>query len=214
MKQRICRIEGCGKEAAKFFNSSINNKYCTDHAIEQAIEKSRLNQLKQAKKERSEKVKQTRQKKVDLMSVDEYRAKYVQPLINEIARLIDYGHPCIASGCFGKMNAGHYIATGANRTLTLNLHNIHIQSFESNHHKSGDNLRYRQGLINTYGLDYLEKVEALKQLKPIKLTKDDLKEVKHIAGDIVKELKAYLQVKTPEQRIQAREYYNKQLGIY
>jgi len=55
--------------------------------------------------------------------------KELQPLINKIARLIDYGQPCIATGSFnGKMNGGHRIAVGANETIRFNLHNIHIQS--------------------------------------------------------------------------------------
>lgn len=214
MKIKLCSVVGCELEVHNFSNSSIKGRFCKDHAITHAIEKSRLNRLKQAKKERTEKVKQTSEKKVDLMSTDKYRSKYVQPLINEIARLIDYGQPCIASGKFGKQNGGHFIATGSNRTLTLNLHNIHVQSFESNHFKSGDNLRYRQGLIDTYGIAYLEKVEALKAIKPLHLTKDDLKEVKWIATDILKELKADLRVREPEERIRLREIYNQQLGIY
>ena len=209
MKTKICKIEGCNNEAINFPNSTIKQKFCADHAISKALNKTRLNSQKTVKKER-------KQKTIELMSCDEYRSKYVQPIINEIARLIDYGQPCIATGKYeGKMNGGHYHAVGSNRTLALNLHNIHIQSFESNHFKSGDNLLYKEGLIKTYGLDYFERVEALKQVKPIKLTKEQLVEVKKLATEVRNKLKKeYSIIRTPDNRIHIREIVNHYLGIY
>ena len=42
--------------------------------------------------------------KVKILSADGYRKAYIQPKINEIARLIDFGQPCIATGATkGKM---------------------------------------------------------------------------------------------------------------
>ena len=54
----------------------------------------------------------------------------------------------------------------------------------------------------------MEQIEALKQLKPIKLTKDDLKEVKKIASEIRIELKANLKVLSADERIELREEIN------
>lgn len=174
-----------------------------------------LTKIKAKNAIKTQRTKERKQKTIDLMSCDEYRAKYVQPIINEIARLIDYGQPCIATGKYeGKMNGGHYHAVGSNRTLALNLHNIHIQSFESNHFKSGDNLLYKEGLIKTYGLDYFERIEALKQTEPIKLTKQQLIEVKRIASEIRKTLQSDLRLKQQYERISMREYFNSLLGIY
>jgi len=209
MKIKICKIEGCNKEVAIFNNSNIKSPYCRDHAVQIAMTKVKCNIVK-------EKLKEKKEKTIDLMSCDEYRSKYVQPIINEITRLIDYGQPCIATGKYnGKMNGGHYHAVGSNRTLALNLHNIHIQSFESNHFKSGDNLLYKEGLIKTYGLDYFERIEALKQTKPIKLTKSELIEIKKIASEIRNELKKnQYQSYPPEKRIEMREYINQRIGIY
>jgi hypothetical protein len=36
------------------------------------------------------------------MSPDKYRAQHLQPIINEIAGIIDFGQSCIANGDFGK----------------------------------------------------------------------------------------------------------------
>ena len=43
---------------------------------------------KEQKKEQSKKKEETRQKKIDLMSSDKYRSEILQPIFNEIARLI------------------------------------------------------------------------------------------------------------------------------
>lgn len=208
MKPKTCKYQGCEKDAINFQNSTIKQKYCQEHAIKTAIELSK----KKAKLDRSI---EKKVKTIEIMSADEYRSKYVQPIINEIARLIDYGQPCIATDrTIGKMNGGHYHSVGSNRTLSLNLHNIHIQSFESNHFKSGDNLLYKQGIINTYGINYMEQIEALKQIKPIKLNKEDLIRIKKIASEIRNELKKCPIMFTPHERIWLRNEINKKIGIY
>ncbi len=162
------------------------------------------------KKNREEKAKT----KIELMSTDKYRAEYLQPIINEIARLIDYGQSCIATGNFGKMNGGHYISVAANRTTALNLHNIHIQSFESNHFKSGDSIKYRHGLIERYGNGYFEYIEYIQRHKALHLKKADIIEIALKASSIRSELKKNIEQRTPCQRIELRNEINLKLGIY
>lgn len=163
-------------------------------------------------KQKKENKKKKESMKIDLMSIDKYRSQYVQPVINAIARKIDFGCPCIATENFGKMNAGHYISVGANRTIALNLHNLHNQAFESNHFKSGDTLKYQQGIIKIYGQEYLDYMESLKSCPPLNLTKLDLKEIKENASQILKSLDDVF--KPPNERIRLRNEINKQLGIY
>lgn len=157
---------------------------------------------------------QTKQKKIDLMSPDKYRKEYLQPVINKIARLIDYGCSCIATDNYGKMNGGHYRSVGSNRTIALNLHNIHIQSYESNVFRGGDDKNYKDGLIDRYGLEYFEFVDSLRNHPVIKLTTKQMQEIykkaKSICGDLEKNL-VQLQ---PEQRILLRNQINIELGIY
>lgn len=208
MKPKICKFEGCNKEVKNFPNSTIRKPYCEDHQIEFALSKTRKQKVKQSKVEKKEKT-------IELMSTDEYRAKYVQPIINEIARLIDYGQPCIATGSTnGKMAGGHFWSVGANRTICLNLHNIHIQSFHSNSALGGDNIRYREGIIKTYGIEYMEQIEALKLIKPIKLTKDELIQIKKEATKIKNDLKNNLKIRSSDERIYLRNIINEYLGIY
>lgn len=207
MKPKICKFDGCENEVARFPNSTIRQKYCLDHAINGVLSKVRKNEVK---KLRYEKI----QKTSDLMSADQYRSKFVQPIINEIARLIDYDQPCIATGLKGKMSGGHYWSVGSNRTVCLNLHNIHVQSFHSNSVLSGDMVRYRAGIIQTYGITYMYLIESLKTLKPIKISKPEMIEIKNKALTIRNELKKDLKILTPEERIKLREFVNNKLGIY
>jgi hypothetical protein len=148
------------------------------------------------------------------MSNDDYRSKILQPNINKIARLIDYGCTCIASDKFGKMSGGHRISVGANRSTALNLHNIHIQSFASNSWKGGDNLKYDIGIKERYGIEYLEFLNSLHQTPKLGLIKSALIEINEIALRICLHLSKNEIQRTPQERIELRNKHNIELGIY
>lgn len=209
-------FEGCGKPSNyRRFGlcpSCLWEWMCTDENGKIWKEKQFIPQV--ARKQKQLDREKTQEAKRELMSPDKYRAKYVQPLINKIARLIDNGHPCIATGNFGKMNGGHYRSVGSNRTLALNLHNIHIQSFESNVFRGGDDKNYQDGLKDLYGNDYFDYVDSLRQHRPINLSKTELIEIKKKAQSIVNKLERINFVRTPEDRILARNGINRELGIY
>lgn len=226
IKEKPCRgvnkafgFDACGKNTAyrkyglcmncypKFILNDERGKVIMAKSL--ILAKSKVN-----KENRLNKSKETQKAKIDLLSNDKYRSKYLQPIINEIARLIDYGQPCIATGNFGKMNGGHYVSVGANRTTALNLHNIHIQSFESNNFKGGDPIKYRHGIIERYGNDYFEFIEFLQQHPPLHLTKSDLIDLVKKATLIRNELKNNNYEKTPLERIEFRNQVNLKLGIY
>lgn len=173
--------------------------------------------LKVYKKIKSTQKKQRQKDKIQIMSADEYRSKYVQPKVNEIVRMIDFGLTCIASGNYGKMSAGHFYSVGSNRTLALNFHNIHRQSFQSNVWKGGDERNYLEGLKNEYGEKYAEFVVGLKKIKPIKLTKAEMIELNTKLKELKKELKENgvgVEVQSVEERMWLRDYCNKFLNIY
>ena len=153
--------------------------------------------------------------KFDNYSSDGYRSKVIQPLVNEIARLIDFGQPCIASGRYtGKMAGGHWVSCGSNRSTSLNLHNIHVQSFESNSFKSGDESNYRLGIIKTYGKEYFEFMDGLIYTKGIDLSKERLSELKPIITQIRNDLKRESKKYSPQERIELRNEVNEKIGIY
>ena len=166
------------------------------------------------KKEAKEWSKRKGVMKFENHSNNSYRSSVIQPIINEIARLIDYGLPCISSGTLGKGQGGHYISTSANNSISLNLHNIHIQSYHSNVELSGDESRYRLGLIKWYGNDYFEYIEGLRHVKGVDLSKQRLSELKPLISQIRNDLKRNPIKRTPQERIALRNEINERIGIY
>ena len=200
----------------KFIVKYFNQKFCLlkDGCIksfsEYAKEKTKKEFTKKCSKERkefNEKNKTISQWKNDL-----------QNKCNLIARLIDFNQPCIATGKFtGKMAGGHCIGVGANDTIRFNLHNIHKQSFHSNSWKGGDNIRYQSGIVNRYGIDYMNRILDLQKCPVIKLSIPEINETMKIAGTIIKELKdisQHFDEFNPQKSIDLRTYYNKMLNIY
>jgi len=141
--------------------------------------------------------------------------KLLQKEINHIVRLIDIGWGCIATGALtGKFNGGHYLSVASNPTIRFHLENIWNQSEHSNMWKSGDTLRYQDGIVNLYGKEYLECLNSLKSIPPIKLSIDTIKEKISIARGIVKWLKLQDRKFNKEERIELRKRFNEDLGIY
>jgi len=156
----------------------------------------------------------TKRKRAE-MGPTEYRSSVLQPIVNEIARLIDYGQPCIATGNFGKMNGGHYYTQKAHSQIALNLHNIHIQSFESNHHKSGDEGRYVEGLIKIYGSDYAMFVLDLKRVYlHTVISKQEMEEAYPKVLRVRNWLKNRKRKWSATDRIRLRNMVNEYLGLY
>lgn len=188
-----------------------------DCMVEYALQvaKDPKNKVKAEKMERLEWSNRKAEMTFENMSSDAYRSKIIQPIINEISRLIDYGNPCIASGRYnGKMAGGHFISVGSNRSVALNLHNIHIQTFESNSFRSGDEAKYRLGIIERYGNCYFEFMESLRHLKGIDLSKQRLSELKPLISQIRNDLKRNPIKRTPQERIELRNEINEKIGIY
>lgn len=211
-------FKGCGKSVlsqtrqAGLCKSCYTNWLISDDpkAVKirnQAIIKGRKNLEKEKRKEHKE-------KKEKLKTLSDFKND-LQKEINTIVRLIDNGWGCIATGTKnGKMNAGHYISVGSNDTIRFHLENIWLQSEHSNQYKSGDTLRYQEGITLLYGKEYLNRLNSLKSIPPIKLTKEEIKDKISIARGIIKWLKLQDRMFTKEERISMRSEFNSQLGIY
>lgn len=215
-----CKTPSC--ESRKFESKTFNQKYCLhteecrQFAYNKAIEKVEQKREKDRKNEKKEWNKRKKQKEIELMSTNEYREKKIQPLINEIARIIDKDQPCIATNNLnGKRNAGHFHSIGSNLTLALNLHNIHIQSEHSNNWKGGDTIRYRHGLIRVYGERYADFVDMfLCQCPALHLTKQEMIDKRPEIMEIRTTLKKADKVYTTEERINLRTWVNNEIGFY
>lgn len=147
------------------------------------------------------------------VKVTDLRGK-LQTKLQEIARLIDYGQPCLAKGHHAKKyDGGHVFARGGHSNIALNLHNIHRQSAQSNHFQSDDRLMH-QGVIREYGQEYYDKLQSLLGFKMPKFTNEDWLEMYRIACSISNDLKRTLHVNDTKTRIELREKFNKMIGIY
>lgn len=133
--------------------------------------------------------------------------------IQKIARLIDYGLPCLARNTSGQMHGGHIFATGGNKTMSYNLHNIHRQSAYSNHFQNDDGL-LREGLQNEYGKEYLYFISNLRRIEALKHSNEQYHQFYLKARKISLKLsKKRLMYSLPE-RILLRNEINLELGIY
>lgn len=224
-KQKPCKGrgtakgEGCGKTG---FYNSMNKGLCSGCWPKWLLNtdegKEHLDRVQiKAKKsiEFARKKDKTKQRRA-LLSVDAYRSKVLQPVINEIVRLIDHEQPCIASGVtYGKFSGGHFTSVGANRLIALNVHNIHIQAYHSNGPQGGQPIEYLQGLRDIYSHDYAEFVMSLRGYKrQHKFRKFDFEEVYPIAVKIRNRLRRNKLRRSPEQRLKMRNIVNRMIGLY
>jgi len=215
---KTIKCKCCGERGTPKNNSTLGyyceKSECQDARIEKALKKVR--QSTEAATKKANKIWNAERKQImeKLKTLSDWKAD-LQKEVNLIARLIDKGQPCIASGrTYGKFAGGHFIAVGANATIRFHLDNIHAQTFESNSFRGGDNFKYRQGILKTYGKDYLDKLEALQSYPAIHLTVDDLKEKIKLARVVVKDLKLKDLVYNKDERIILRKIYNNFIGIY
>lgn len=171
------------------------------------IERAKIKASKQLKKESEVKAKEMKD------SLTDWREK-LQTKVQEIARLIDIGQPCLARGYHAnQLHAGHIYSKGSEKSMSLNLHNMHRQSSQSNHFQNEDGL-LREGLMKEYGTDYFEFITGLRQTPPLKYTNLEYKEFYKKACAISNDLKRQGRTFGKEERIAMRNLLNLELGIY
>jgi len=221
MKELHYNCQHCRK---RFLAKIFNYRYCEEtpeckeagNEAKNALIKKAMEKAKEKTKiKASEEIKETQNAKIDLLSDDAFRAKKIQPVINEIARLIDFQQPCIATGrTYGKMAGGHFISVGANRASALNLHNIHLQCYESNGPSGGDPLLYRSGIIKTYGLEYCEFIESMREIAKLGLKRFELEQIHERAKMFRIKLKKDLKKLSNSERIEKRNEANEFINVY
>lgn len=74
----------------------------------------------------------------------------------------DKDQPCISCGRFhqGANHGGHYRSRGSAPHLSLDPRNVHRQCAPCNVYLHGNLINFRIGLVNRYGLAYVEELEA------------------------------------------------------
>jgi hypothetical protein len=91
-------------------------------------------------------------------------------------RLRDLGKPCISCGkVTDEMDAGHFKKAEIYSGVIFNENNCHSQCRKCNRFQNGNELNYRLGLIDRYGLDFAYDIEQLaNDTRQFKFTKDQL----------------------------------------
>lgn len=82
-----------------------------------------------------------------------------QEKINKQVRERDENQPCISCNKYIKLEAGHYIPISKSQKLRYDLRNIHGQCGWCNRFLYGNYKEYRIGLINRYGIEFVESLE-------------------------------------------------------
>lgn len=152
-------------------------------------QKKAREQRAKAKVERAE----TRQRKEKALSPAKRRAR-AQVEVNAFVRARDSHLPCISCGRFheGQWHAGHYRSRGAAVHLALDPRNIHRQCAPCNTHLHGNAIGFRAGLVERYGLEFVEALEA-----------DNTS--RHYTADEIDSIRDTYRAKTKELKKHARE---------
>jgi len=199
----------CKKCHNEFNQINTLQRYCYRCALEKAKE---LTKKKEDKAWRKRKI----EMKEKIKTVSDYRNE-LQKFINKIARLIDYGCPCISCGIkVKKENGCHFKSVGANPSLRYNLLNIYLGCNRCNVELGGNVHGYDDGIINLFGVDFWEylKFGMIRDFPILSLSVSEIKEKIVICKDIIRELESDLiKIGNPD-RIKKRIELNDRIGIY
>ena len=140
----------------------------------------------QGKKTRQKAIqKDLRERKQKLKTKSDY-LKEAQVAFNAYVRARDAKDACISCGQWtedkfgGGWDAGHYRSTGSAPHLRFHLHNCHKQCVKCNRHKSGSAVDYRLRLIEKIGIEKVEALESMNQVKSRGINKEYLIRIKKI----------------------------------
>lgn len=114
--------------------------------------------------------------------------KEAQTAVNAYVRERDKELPCISCGRFheGQWHAGHYLSRGAHQELALEQRNIHRQCAPCNTHLSGNQVKFRLGLIARHGVELVDWLEGPHE--PKRYTIDELKAIRDECRTRLREL--------------------------
>lgn len=120
--------------------------------------------------------------------------KEAKKAMHDYIRARDAGKQCIScqtrlpieSKLGGGFDAGHWRSVGSAKHLEFDERNIHGQCKHCNNYLSGNAVEYRHGLIERFGMEFVEGLEC--DNAPRKLTIDDLKQIKELYKRKLKEI--------------------------
>ena len=198
MKQKICKkginkalgFEGCGKETFKLTAGLCPSCYfsflTTDERGKIIYQKSFLPKVSLNLKS-FDKAK-TKQMKENVKTLSQYEAE-AKKVFQKWVRLRDVDLPCISCGTQNPKlwHGGHFKKAEIYSGLIFDERNVHKQCSRCNVFLGGNEGEYRIGLVNRYGNEYVEQLEADSIIKRnYKYTKDELIEIKNVYNEKIK----------------------------
>lgn len=173
--------------------------------------------LRQKKKADEKKWKQEKKELKIKVYSKKYKG-YLQDEINKLARMIDgyFGYLCIDCGKpYGKqIDAAHLHNSQGNENIRYNLHNLHSAKSDCNRWSSEHKVGYRKGIIERYDKEYLNyidielpKIYAYLGLNEVEVY-EALAKVRKCIREFDKHIEQFNNGK------EARDYFNKKIGIY
>ena len=185
--------------------------------IECAIEYGRIH-LKRTKIESDKKKRLERKELKECIKTSKDYRNELQRKINALVRSIDEGCKCISCGQVKPLDAGHFKASGAHRTITFHLLNIWGQCRSCNSYRDSK-YQYFDGLIELVRQDLFDVIVNLPlQYKELKLDIEQLKQASKNVTECMKFVKSYKSDKqlplSPSERIELRKVCNNLIGIY
>ena len=180
------------------------------------ISKSTVKFMEKRRKAKAKTQKQKDQEAREKLKSITVLHRELRTILQKIARHIDKGLPCICTGDHhDAYDGGHFFSAGAYPQVQHNLHNIHKCSVVSNRWRSGDENRYRYGLIDRYGQTYFDAIDSLRKLPPLKISREEIIQKKKIASTVWNEMKNEdFSFATSQVRVRLRNKVNEDIGIY
>jgi len=139
----------------------------------QVVAKQKEKVLKQYKKEWNDKKAVL---KNNLKTLGQYEAE-AKKVFQKWVRMRDALLPCISCNSYDKdqYDGGHYFKAELFSGLIFDERNCHKQCRKCNRYDGGNEIQYRIGLVNRYGKEFVEQLEADSVDKRVyKYTKNEL----------------------------------------
>lgn len=157
----------CKACRAPFVLANSWQTHCRAEAC--AVSAAEANAAKRAKAEARE-----HRKKLAESKPLQHWLNVTEAVVNHLVQVRDRGLPCISCGTTKTVawQAGHYLSVGARPELRFVLSQINLQCLRCNVHLSGNQAKYRIGLVEKIGLAEVERLEG--PHPPAKFTREQL----------------------------------------
>ena len=179
------KLKKCKVCSQKFVLERFNQQTCDYKcAIQLAKNKQKEKELKDWKAEKAI-------LKDKLKTLGQYEAE-AKKSFQKWIRMRDDKQPCISCGIeqTDLWDGGHYKKAEIYSGVIFDENNCHKQCRKCNRFLNGNELNYRQGLIQRYGIDFADQIEQkANETRNYKFSKDELIDKKLKYDILIKEIK-------------------------